>query len=180
MVFVGPRTDLWSAGAPQEWRTRIWEELYEGVCHEYPVDAVVLTKRPQEITGADMNWFTRLKHLWVGVSVTGPEDMHRWTWLGEAVPLGRRVLSIEPLLYCGDNLLWTAVRPDWTMIGPRTPVTGSLPGGDVTPQEVVRGFVKDGLKLFVKPAAEKAWPGVPMVQEWPEEMYFKGGGQDGK
>lgn len=172
VVFVGPRTDLWSAGVPQEWRDRVFSQLRGAQERAVPMDAVVLTKRPQEFTEDDCEWFQELSHLWVGVSVTGPEDAWRYQALCDAVPAGRRVLSIEPLLSAA-NIPGSVTVPDWLIIGPLTPVRKPDEELGTRTARIIRDAKALGSAVFVKRAAEKAWPGVPLVQKWPNAMYYK-------
>jgi len=173
VVFVVPRGDLWSAGVPQEWRDRVFVQLRKAFREDRPLDFVILTKRPQEITAKDRRWFVDCWSLWVGVSVTGPEDAWRYRALCEAVPAGRRLLSMEPLLERTHGIC-EGEYPAWAIIGPQTPVMHT----DHEMSAIVRYTVElwggpGGIPVFVKPAAQKAWPGVPLVQEWPDSMYYK-------
>lgn len=174
VVFLDPLSDWWSPGVPQEWRDRAFSEIMRAKTEGAPMDAVALTKFPERFTTVDRDWFCWLSgHLWVGVSVTGPEDEWRWPVLCESVPWGRRILSMEPLLYDGA---WAGLLrdPDWLIIGPRTPARQAADiRVQVCAEKAVRGVLEGGVPVFVKPAAAKAWPGVPIVQEWPEAMYCK-------
>jgi protein gp37 len=142
VVFVGPRTDLWSAGVPQEWRDRVFAEIWK--CEE-PMDAVVLTKRPQEFTDADREWFLDIPYLWVGVSVAGPDDWIRYCTLCLNGPRAdRRVLSIEPML-SDPRPPGKDPRPGWLMIGPRTPVCKQDPETGGKASEIIRDCVANGI-----------------------------------
>jgi protein gp37 len=177
VVFVGPRTDLWSAGVPQEWRNRVYIEVMHAR-DAGNVDCVILTKRPQEMTDWDRQYIALLKNLWVGVSVTGPLDMGRYKLLCDAVPAGRRVLSMEPFL-CSAWHDGEEGTPDWAIIGPRTPVAKPLSMLADRARQCVEFWQMNAIPVFVKGAAQKAWPGVPLVQEWPAEMHYKGSVDDG-
>jgi protein gp37 len=173
VVFGGSTTDFWSAGVPQDWRDRVFAEVLRAQVFGMPVDCVVLTKRPQEFTDADRRWFASLRHLLVGVSVTGPQDAWRYGELCKSVPAGRRVLSMEPLLSGDDWPTLEELLPAWAILGPRTPVRASEWLRDEAARELAAHFMEHGVPLFVKPSAAKAWPGVPLVQEWPAGMYYK-------
>lgn len=173
IVFLAPEADLWSAGVPQEWRDRVFAEVLRAQKEGILADVVALTKRPQEITEADRTWFRALKHLWVGVSITRPAEQGRFAELCKVGPLeGRRVISYEPLLESG---VWgpNPDKPNWVLIGPRTPVGKQAPGIEQAAKDAVHSAQELGIPVFVKPAAAKAWRGVPIVQQWPGAMYYQ-------
>ena len=173
VMFVGSMCDFWSDGVPQEWRDRMFSQMMGAQARGLPVDFVVLTKRPQEFTAQDGWWFRCFTHLWVGVSVTGPEDMHRYVTLCESVPQARVILSVEPLLAYGPEIAERFPPPAWAIVGPQTPVRRPNPETGKGVKKAVAFWQRCGVPVFVKPSAAKAWPGVPLVQEWPEEMFFK-------
>ena len=177
VVFVGSMCDLWSEGVLPEWRRAIWQAIGEEMqpwLEPARSNYVMLTKRPWEIDRREL-WYALgnksfwLSNVWVGVSAgTQRECMMRWDELCDEVPAGRRILSLEPL---AGWVTLVEPKPDWLIIGPETPVKRhAMRPCWAELQNMLREAREERVPVWMKTACEKAWPGIELVQERPEEM----------
>lgn len=102
-IFVGSMGDLFDPGVKKAWRVKTFEAMAQIKYHKY----YLLTKQPQNI--ADIDLLNRYgTSVYVGVTVTGPQDLWRVEKLIEMVK-GKHFgfglfISFEPLLADVGNI----------------------------------------------------------------------------
>ncbi len=116
-VFCASLADVFDNQVPNDWRADLWRLIRETPS----LDWLLLTKRPQNITGMLPGpgwWGDGWPNVWLG---TTAEDQHhyaqRWHHLA-AVPAKVRFLSYEPALGpLGGLDLGGVGTPDWIICG---------------------------------------------------------------
>nr|MBQ4456439.1 radical SAM mobile pair protein A [Clostridia bacterium] len=97
------------SGWKSEWRQKIFERIYANPQHQF----VFLTKRPDLL-----NFETSLDNAWLGVTVTGKEDLWRIKALKENVKAKHYHVTFEPLFNDPGVVDFSGI--DWTVIGTMT------------------------------------------------------------
>jgi len=120
VVFVVSRGDLLHDQVPAEYILRVWDVMERSPQHQF----LVLTKRPRRLrdvlggsSGAGLS-APPLPNVWLGVSVTGPDDRWRIEELCRT-PAAYRFVSYEPALadlgdvsqYLGEG------KVEWVVVG---------------------------------------------------------------
>lgn len=136
VVFADSMGDWWGPNVDPEWRKAAMQAMREAPWHSY----VVLTKRPEMIGMPQISELAECAppSLWLGVSVTGMDDIWRVEQLREIMralpPEGREkiraVVSVEPLLRTAGG--WDPFQRgyqeiDWVICGALTGPGGEQP-----------------------------------------------------
>lgn len=193
-VFVGSMCDLWSDGVLPEWREAIWRRVCSNACRAGGRNHfIVLTKCPERIDEREvfMAWggaevppkdacvkgskYFWPANLWVGTSAADAIDYAlRWRYLRDAVPRGRRVLSLEPMHGWIDFVTVAPSLeppyPDWILLGPQTPVRDDTAPERRCVEAAIRWTRERNVPLWLKSGCYKLWPDLPHTQEIPEAM----------
>jgi protein gp37 len=115
-IFVSSMGDIFGIWNPQHWLSAVMKVVIENPRHTFQF----LTKFPQYIElfleGEGINQIP--SNMWVGVSVTCPDDLWRIDLLRKYVKGGIRFVSFEPLLERMPKLDLNGI--DWIIIGAET------------------------------------------------------------
>jgi protein gp37 len=143
-VFVGSMCDLWDPMVPPDWRARVYATMKASPQHVY----LILTKRPDMLTGYDKTQFLGQRNWWLGVSVTGTRDQHRVPRYFHSDSDGIvRWASYEPML--GDLLLPVDHSLEWLVMGAESGA------GAVVPE-------REWVERMVTEHAEGGWHDMPV------------------
>lgn len=109
-IFACSVSDLWGKGVEPYWRIKVFDVIRSCTRHTF----IILTKQPHKINFDEVPE----KNVWLGVTVTGQEDIYRVIHLGKFK--GIRFVSFEPLLYpiTFNNTALDGI--DWVIIGGKT------------------------------------------------------------
>lgn len=119
----------------------------------------ILTKFPQNID-RDMP-----HNVWLGVTITKPSEIKRWTNLYFHQRASLKFVSFEPLL---ERLDCYPSGPDWIIIG-RLTRHGNKDDPDISwIKDIVKDCTNQGVKVFLKNNLKSIW-GENLMQEFPDE-----------
>jgi protein gp37 len=128
VVFADSMSDWWSPGVEQTWRFATMNGMYLAPQHRF----VVLTKRPDCITGHDIGCWP--SNAWLGVSITSGADWWRWEALAKLPGRIHKFISVEPLLgnVAFDKMPWRntddpGILPSWCIVGPMSGKSAAVP-----------------------------------------------------
>ena len=157
IVFVGSMGELFELSPEKV--NKVLQVMEENPAHQF----LILTKRAEEL-----GKYHYPSNVWVGVTVTGPDDLYRISYLRLECDAEIKYVSFEPLLSPLKGW-WSLVDIDWVIIGGRRKVVWPkfLPKF-VPPREWVEPIIAEarrvGAAIFLKDNLE--WP--EQIREWPE------------
>ncbi len=166
LVFVCSMGDFYDPEVnATDWQPQVLQAIKDAPQHQF----LILTKQPQNIIGSSEELYreryeSSFSNVWIGVSVTGPDDLWLIEDLVKRVP-ARRFVSFEPLLGRALPLdMFGAI--DWAIIGPQ-----SKPGKQ--PSRTLVSAIKNVCQ----------WSGVPLFLksnlDYPEKIQQYPGGLKG-
>jgi protein gp37 len=157
IIFADSMSDFWSNGIKDEWRKQAYEAMENCPQHVF----MILTKRPERIDTENIP-----KNAWVGVSITGFNDMRKASTL-VAKGLDKTFVSIEPMLeddiLCGLRDIFMA---DWIIIGAETGRKNAFKPSKESIKEIIKLARSCGVPVFIKNNIE--WR--VKHQHFPEEL----------
>lgn len=164
-VFVGSMADLFGDWVPDEWIADVFAAMGEAPQHRY----LFLTKNPERYSDLPPKWFKGLD-VWLGTTVTGPQDRERAHLLAESWRCGANwFVSVEPLHGRLDAAVLDDIEvlADWVIIGAET----GQRGGKVQPnrawiEEIVEACDRREIPVFMKKSLQGIM-GDGLRQEFP-------------
>ena len=154
-VFVCSTFELFHPEVPKAWR----KDIFDVIKLNPKIIFQILTKFPQNID-RDMP-----DNVWLGVSITRPSEMTRWTNLYFHQRANLKFVSFEPLLERLDNY---PSMLDWIIIGRLTGHGHKYDPEISWIQDIVKDCANQGIKIFLKNNLREIW-GEPLIQEFPDE-----------
>lgn len=129
-VFCASLADVFDNQVPPEWRADLWQVI-KATPH---LDWLLLTKRPQNITGM-VPWDGLPSNVWLGTTVETQAEAARRIPHLLSVPAAVRFLSCEPLLGPVDlaAVIRTAVLDGIVAPGAEMPIGWVIAGGESGP-----------------------------------------------
>ncbi len=119
----------------------------------------ILTKFPQNIDRP------MPENVWLGVSITRPSEMKRWTNLYFRQQANIKFVSFEPLL---ERLNDYPSGPDWIITGRLTGHGHKYDPHISWIKDIVKNYTHSWTKIFLKNNLKRIW-GEPLIQEFPDE-----------
>ncbi len=159
-VFCGSLCDVFDPEAPEG----AWAWLRSLIIATPHLDWLLLTKRPENITGLDPLWIGVQENVWLGTTVESPDQLHRVDDLLK-IPARVRFLSVEPMLGPVDLASWLGHRYDHGgMVHECSGVDWVICGGESGPK--ARPMHPDWARSLRDQCAEA---GVPfLLKQWGE------------
>lgn len=166
MIFTGSMGEYFDPGFCNGERDEVLSVIEDTPRHQF----VLLTKNERGmrryalyLESHKIDWPA---NLWLGVSITGPEDTERIRMLG-GIPAAHRVVSAEPYLKEIPNLIdWCATAVvDWLIIGGQTGPKKHVPLDWISP--LPKRLRPLGIPLWVK---SNAGMSRLRIKNWPREM----------
>jgi len=153
-IFLCSTHDLFG-----DWISKTWRDLIFANIPYYPQHTFqILTKFPQNIDREMPD------NVWLGVSITRPSEMKRWTNLYFHQRANLKFVSFEPLL---ERLDCYPSGPDWIIIGKLTGYGHKHDPDIAWINDIVKDCTNQGTKVFLKNNLKDIW-GENLIQEFPE------------
>lgn len=165
-ISVCSMADLFEEWVPDEWIKEVLAACAAAPWHNY----MFLTKNPERYPRT-AEAYGNLENVWLGTSITEPEDMDKIMQLPEGF---HRFLCFEPLLGGMDtNRLHGLLGPvDWVIIGAET---GQRKAKAILDrkwiEEIVSACRRNNIPVHLKASSEMTavW-GKDLIQERPEQL----------
>ncbi len=165
-IFVCSMADLFGEWVPDEWIREVLAACAAAPWHNY----LFLTKNPEQYPKA-VEAYGSFENVWLGTSITEPEDVAKITQLPEGL---HRFVCFEPLLGRMDaKRLPGLLGPvDWVIIGAET---GQRKAKTIPDrkwiEEIVRACRRNNIPVHLKASSEMTavW-GKDLIQERPEQL----------
>ena len=143
-IFVCDMSDLFGIGVPDEWTSKVMEQIKLHPEHRF----YLLTKQPQNLPREFP------ENCWVGVTATDSDMAFMAVGYLRLIEAKVKFISFEPLLkpvirWVGDaEYLFKYV--DWLIIGQQTPVSAKTEPKIEDIREIVEAADKAGIPVFLK------------------------------
>ena len=151
-IFVCSTMEIFHPSVPKLWR----DEIFNVITALRSLTFIILTKLPENIDRP------MPPNVWLGVSMTGPEDLWRWKELQKHMATVR-FISAEPLL---TPYTMGAPFPDWLILGR---LTGHGKKDDPSLDMlkwIYADCQREKVRLFMKSNLSEIWPW-KLIQEFP-------------
>lgn len=154
-VFVCSTFELFNPIA-DKWRDKIFSHIE----HYRDLTFIILTKRPERIDRPMPD------NVWLGVSVTRPDDLWRWFNIDQLQKARVKFISFEPILepFNKLDLGYQMLKADWVIAG-RLTGRGHQHDPSISTLNNIIGMSK--APVFLKNNLKGIWPG-PLMQEFPK------------
>ena len=160
-IFICSTIEMFHPKVETAWRDKIFYTIEKFPEHTF----IILTKRPENIDRPMPD------NIYLGVSVTGPDNLWRWFNIDQLQKARIKFISFEPILepFPKHELGYQMLKADWVIAGR---LTGHGHQHDPSISTLKNIIGMSNAAIFLKNNLKDIW-GEPLVQEYPESAKEK-------